>query len=207
MYENYIGKVPTTSFVKRRNLPNLMGRINYISNPRRQEFLEDYFDMEDKGYWKQLAKQSKDLADYNKNKKTEKGKTFKPIQAVEYIVRLSPEMYDSQSGLLLVSAADIANSFYRKFGYKCCVAIHHSKLNDEATGDRVLDDDGKYIKNNNNLHCHLIMCDRQDSNVHVKKYAKRNIYYDANGKRVYKKELAAKIIKKGDCYSDLRFGP
>lgn len=207
MYELMFGKIPTTSFVKRRNLPNLMGRINYISNPKRQEFLGDFFDIGNKEYWKQLAKQSKDLADYNKDKVTKKGKPFKTIQAVEYVVRLSPDLYDVDSGHLLITAADIANSFYQKFGYKCCVAIHHSKLKNDDTGECKLDKNGNYLRNNNNLHCHLILCDREDHKVNIKKYAKRDIYYDAKGKRVYKKELAVKTIKKGECYSDVRFGP
>lgn len=197
----------SSSFAKRRNLPNVIGRIDYISNPKRQEFLEDHYNMEDKDFWKELAKQSIDTKDYNKTKTDKKGKPSKPIQAVEYIVRLSPEMYDMESQTLLVPAKVIADSFYQKFGYKCCVGVHHSKLKDEYKR-QVRDVNGKPIRDNNNLHCHVIICDRQEPKERIKKYATRDIFFDSNGKRVYKKSLAdpSKTIKKGECYKDYKFG-
>lgn len=207
MYEQMYGKIRTTSYVRRTNLPNVIGRINYISNPEKQEFLEDYYDMANKDFWKELAKQSKDTKDYNKNKVDEKGKPYKPIQAVEYIVRLSPEMYDKSTGQLKCSAEDIAMHFYNHFGYICCVGVHHSKLKDE-NDNYVLNEQGNYRRNYNNLHCHLIICDRVKPDNRIKKYATRDIYFDSNGKRVYKKSLAdpSKTIKKGECYKDLKFG-
>lgn len=207
MVEEIGGKSYVTSFARRRNLPNLMGRIDYISNPNRQEFKEDFYDMEDKEFWMELAKQSKDTADYNKNKVDRKGKPFKPIQAVEYMVRLTPEIFDGPNDRLLVSAKQVADSFYKKFGYKCCVAIHHSKARDE-NGRLKRDSDGNVMRNYDNLHCHLIMCDREIPNERIRKKATRDIYYDSTGKRVYRKNLAdpSKTIKKGEYYKDLKFG-
>ena len=207
MIEIINGKEHVSSYVRRTKLPGLMGRINYISNPNRQDFGEDFYNMEDKDFWKQLASQSKDTEDYNKDKKTKKGKPYKPTQAIEYIVRLSPEMYDKNNESLMIPAKEIADSFYKKFGYKCCVAVHHSSVKDENKKP-IKDENGNYIRNYDNLHCHIIICDREIPKERIRKIAKRDIYFDSNGKRVYRKDLAdpTKTIKKGECYKDLRFG-
>lgn len=51
------------SFIQQSKIPNLKGRIDYISNPERQENLYATYSTADDSYWRDLAKENREAAD------------------------------------------------------------------------------------------------------------------------------------------------
>lgn len=48
------------SYVSNRHLTNVKGRIDYISNPKRQENIVDFYNSKDMNFWNQLAKENQE---------------------------------------------------------------------------------------------------------------------------------------------------
>lgn len=169
-------------------LNDVCGRIDYISNPKRQEYLYATFSTVKPEFWDLLSAQSQ--MDFWKS--NQKGKC---TEARELVIAL-PESFQE------MDADEILKKFVEKFrgeyGMQCTAALHHNKTK-------------------NNLHIHLIFSDRELLEKTEEKIATRNMFYDENGRHVRtKKEIldeegniraGCRIIKKGNPYEIRFFGP
>lgn len=122
------------TFVKATPLTNVRDRIDYISNSKRQEHLLAFYQTpaDPKFFWKALSDVTQERIAYNKDAK-------KHIEAREEIITL-PWDFDRVNQQEL--AEFLANTFKRKYGVECAVAIHINKA--QTT-----------------LHAHLIFSERK----------------------------------------------
>lgn len=176
------------SFLQVVKLPNVRGRVRYISDPKRQENLYATFTNVESKYWSYLSKE--DQKDFRKS-----GTEGKCIEARELIIMLPPSLiqYDPDMLLKYFSA-----KFVEKYDVAVASALHHNKAK-------------------TNLHIHLIFSERQAFDVPERKIAARNLFYDENGKHVRtKKEIldergeirpGCRIVKKGEVYETNLFKP
>ena len=176
------------SFLQVVKLPNVRGRVRYISDPKRQENLYATFTNVESKYWTYLSKENQ--KDFRKS-----GTDGKCIEARELIIMLPPSLiqYDPDMLLKYFSA-----KFVEKYDVAVASALHHNKAK-------------------TNLHIHLIFSERQELDVPERKIAERNLFYDENGKHVRtKKEIldergeirpGCRIVKKGEVYETNLFKP
>ena len=176
------------SFLQVVKLPNVRGRVRYISDPKRQENLYATFTNVESKYWTYLSKENQE--DFRKS-----GTEGKCIEARELIIMLPPSLirYDPDMLLKYFSA-----KFVEKYDVAVAGALHHNKPK-------------------TNLHIHLIFSERQAFDVPERKIAARNLFYDENGKHVRtKKEIldergeirpGCRIVKKGEVYETNLFKP
>ena len=73
------------SFIRMYKLPDVCGRVDYISNPKRQEHLYATYETQPREYWRLLAKENRD--DFFRS-----GTEGTCIEAREFIIAL-PEVY------------------------------------------------------------------------------------------------------------------
>ena len=175
-------------FIQESKLPNLMGRIDYITSPKRQENLYATHDTADRQFWKELAKE-------NQRMFKESGTSGKCIEARELIIALPEPLVDLIPEKLL---EETVNRFREKYDVDCIAALHHNKRK-------------------TNYHIHLIFSERRRLETVVEKVASRNMFYDETGKHVRtKKEITDEngeirkgctIIKKGEVYERDIFTP
>jgi len=146
------------SFVRQTKLPNVAGRIRYISSEEEQEHLYAVYDTAPEGYWQELARENQ--MDFKI-----RGTTGKCIEARELIIALPPvyaSRYGPQPQWLLKHFTD---SFKEKYGVECTAALHHNKAM-------------------TNYHIHLIFSERRLLAEPEEKIATRNMYYDPQGKHL-----------------------
>lgn len=173
------------SFIQISKLGNLKGRIDYITNPKRQENLYAVYNTTDDTFWHDLARCNR-----LEFKKRSAGKC---IESRELIIAL-PEPFcnmEKQKGL-----KDFTELFRKTYGVNCIAAMHHNKTK-------------------TNLHIHLIFSEREELKNGIKKIATRNMFYDETGKHVRtKREIldengkvrkGCNIIRKGQIYEYNRF--
>ena len=174
------------SFIQISKLPNLKGRIDYITNPKRQENLYATYNTTDDAFWGELAK-------CNRLEFKKSGSFGKCIEGRELIIAL-PEAYcELNKQWVLKSFTDF---FQHEYGVNCIAALHHNKTK-------------------TNLHIHLIFSEREELKDGIEKIATRNMFYDESGRHVRtKKEIldadgnirkGCSIIKKGEVYENNRF--
>lgn len=159
------------SYISNRNLTDVVGRIDYISNPKRQENIIDFYNSQDNDFWLQLAKENQEQFKVTSNSKIAGRKA---AEAREFIIALPQDT--NTDGL----AEFLCNDFKNKYGVDCACAIHYKSEND-------------------NLHAHLIYSERErltEPLVVEPKVAPRTYYYDAQGKKC-KKADAVKVVTKG----------
>lgn len=167
------------SFIRMSKLPNVKGRIDYISSPDRQENLYATYQTADTEFWKNLAFESQQ--EFQRF-----GTEGKCIEARELIIAL-PEVYttfDPQEVL-----KEFTEEFHKRYGVECVSALHHNKRK-------------------TNYHIHLIFSERTLLPEPDIKIASRSVFYDETGKRVRtKKEITGEdgkirpgctVIKKGE---------
>ena len=174
------------SFIQISKLPNLKGRIDYITNPKRQENLYATYNTTDDAFWGELAK-------CNRLEFKKSGSAGKCIEGRELIIALPESYCELNKQYVLKSFTDF---FHRKYGVHCIAAMHHNKTK-------------------TNLHIHLIFSEREELKDGIEKIATRNMFYDESGKHVRtKKEIidaegnirkGCSIIKKGEIYDYSRF--
>ena len=162
-------------------LSNLKGRINYISSHARQENLYAVYETTDRKFWTELAR-------HNQEEFWKSGSEGQCIEARELIIALPESFVDYEPDKLLRLFAE---HFKQNYGVECIAALHHNKRK-------------------TNYHIHLIFSERKLLDEPVEKIAKRNMFYDENGKHVRtKKELldeegqlryGCRIIPKGKVY-------
>ncbi len=163
-------------------LPDVRGRITYISSHAKQENLYAVYETTDRHYWTELAKCSQQ--EFQKS-----GTEGKCIEAREFIIALPesfPNLYEPDKLLQLFT-----DRFKEKYGVECVSALHHNKRK-------------------TNYHIHLIFSERELLPEPIEKTASRNMFYDEQGKHVRtKKEIldgngnvrkGCKIVKKGEIY-------
>ncbi|WP_370750442.1 MobA/MobL family protein [Eubacterium sp.] len=174
------------SFIQISKLTNLKGRIDYITNPKRQENLYAVYDTADEKFWSELGK-------CNRLEFKKSGSAGKCIESRELIIAL-PEPFCNMDKKKVLK--DFTELFRKSYGVNCIAAMHHNKTK-------------------TNLHIHLIFSEREELKNSIEKVATRNMFYDENGKHIRtKKEIldadgkvrkGCSIIKKGEVYEYTRF--
>ena len=174
------------SFIQISKLTNLKGRIDYITNPKRQENLYAIYDTADDTFWQELGK-------CNRLEFKKSGSAGSCIESRELIIAL-PEQFCYMNKQKVLE--DFTKLFKDNYGVNCIAALHHNKTK-------------------TNLHIHLIFAEREELMDGVEKIATRNMFYDENGRHVRtKKEIldsdgnirkGCSIIKKGEIYEYNRF--
>ena len=174
------------SFIQISKLGNLKGRIDYITNPKRQENLYAVYNTTDDTFWHELAR-------CNRLEFKKSGSAGKCIESRELIIAL-PEPFCNMDKQKVLE--DFTELFGKTYGVNCIAAMHHNKTK-------------------TNLHIHLIFSEREELKNGIKKIATRNMFYDETGKHVRtKKEIlddsgnvrkGCNIIRKGQVYEYNRF--
>ena len=171
------------SFIRQSKLSNVAGRIDYISNPKRQEYLYATYQTEGATpeFWKNLARENQ--LDFKAS-----GSAGKCIEGREFIIAL-PESFVQYRADDVVRL--FTESFHKRYGVECSAALHHNKAK-------------------TNYHIHLVFSERKMLEQPEVKIATRNMFYDEQGKhRRTKKEVldeqgnlraGCSIIPKGEVY-------
>ena len=148
-------------------LPDVRGRITYISSHAKQENLYAVYETADRRYWTELAK-------CNQQEFLKNGTEGKCIEAREFIIALPesfPNLYEPDKLLQLFT-----DSFKEKYGMECVSALHHNKRK-------------------TNYHIHLIFSERELLPEPIEKTAARNMFYDEQGRHVRtKKEMQENFV-------------
>mgnify|MGYP001055726791 CR=1 FL=1 len=174
------------SFIQMSKLPNVKGRISYITSHARQENLYATYRTADNEFWSNLARESQQ--EFKRS-----GTESKCIEARELIIAL-PEVYTKYEPQEVLE--DFTEEFHRRYGVECVSALHHNKRK-------------------TNYHIHLIFSERKLLPEPDIKIATRSVFYDETGKRVRtKKEITGEdgqirkgctVIKKGEIYESHLF--
>ncbi len=179
--------IARNSFIQLSKLNNVRGRIDYITNPERQENLYATCETVQRSFWKTLAIENQQ--DFQKS-----GSAGKCIEARELIIALPESFIKYQPEKLLKIFTE---KFKQKYGVECISALHHNKKK-------------------TNYHIHLIFSERELLEKEEFKTASRNLFYNEYGKRVRtKKEIqdefgkirkGCTIVPKGEIYERHSFG-
>lgn len=174
------------SFIQMSKLPNVKGRISYITSHARQENLYATYRTADNAFWNNLARESRQ--EFQRS-----GAEGKCIEARELIIAL-PEVYTQYEPQQVLE--DFTDEFRRRYGVECVSALHHNKRK-------------------TNYHIHLIFSERKLLPEPDVKIATRSVFFDETGKRVRtKKEITGEdgqirkgcaVIKKGEVYESHMF--
>lgn len=175
------------SFIQMSKLSNVKGRIDYISDPKRQEYLYATFSTrEDMTFWDALAKECRE--EFKRF-----GTEGKCIEARELIIAL-PEEYTQFDPRQVLQ--EFTEQFKKRYDVECVSALHHNKTK-------------------KNYHIHLIFSERRLLPEPDIKIASRSVFYDETCKRVRtKKEITGEdgqirkgctVIKKGEAYESHLF--
>ena len=150
------------SFIQMSKLPDVKGRISYISDPKRQEHLYATFSTrEDMTFWNNLAKECQE--EFRRY-----GTEGKCIEARELIIALPEEYTQFDPNRVL---REFTEQFKKRYDVECVSALHHNKTK-------------------KNYHIHLIFSERRLLPEPEIKIATRSVFYDELGKRVRtKKEI------------------
>ncbi len=178
--------MPRHSFIQMSKLPNVKGRISYITSHARQENLYATYRTADSTFWSNLARESQQ--EFQRS-----GTEGKCIEARELIIAL-PEVYTQYEPQQVLT--DFTEEFRRRYGVECVSALHHNKCK-------------------TNYHIHLIFSERKLLPEPDVKIASRSVFFDETGKRVRtKKEITGEdgqirkgctVIKKGEVYESHLF--
>ena len=124
------------SFIQMSKLPNVKGRISYITSHARQENLYATYRTADNEFWSNLARESQQ--EFKRS-----GTEGKCIEARELIIAL-PEVYTRYEPQEVLE--DFTEEFHRRYGVECVSALHHNKRK-------------------TNYHIHLIFSERKLLNL------------------------------------------
>ena len=174
------------SFIQMSKLPNVKGRISYITSKAKQENLYATYRTADNTFWNNLARESQQ--EFKRS-----GTTGKCIEARELIIAL-PELYTKFDPDKVLK--DFTDLFRKRYGVECVSALHHNKRK-------------------TNYHIHLIFSERKLLPEPDVKVATRSVFFDESGQRVRtKKEITGEdgqirkgctVIKKGETYESHLF--
>ena len=171
------------SFIRQSKLSDVAGRIDYISNPKRQEYLYETYQTE--GATPEFLK---NLARENQLDFKASGSAGKCIEGREFIIALPESFVQYRAGDVVRLFTE---TFHKRYGMECSAALHHNKTK-------------------TNYHIHLVFSERKMLEQPEVKIATRNMFYDEQGKhRRTKKEIldeqgniraGCSIISKGEVY-------
>ena len=180
------------SFARTTVLHDVCGRVDYISNHKRQEELLAFYDSTTAllggQFWETLAAESQQaFATYRHNdSRCREGREIITLLSNSLLERMEAEEV----------ARVIAEAFQKNLGLNAAVAVHFNK--------------GKQ-----SLHAHIVFSERQLLEEPVIKIAERNLFFNAEGRRVYKKSEildeekrllpGCSIIQKGEVYEQRYF--
>ena len=171
------------SFIRQSKLFDVAGRLDYISNPKRQEYLYATYQTEGATpeFWKNLARENQ--LDFKAS-----GSAGKCIEGREFIIALPESFVQYRAGDVVRLFTE---TFHKRYGVECSAALHHNKTK-------------------TNYHIHLVFSERKMLEQPEVKIATRNMFYDEQGKhRRPKKEIldeqgnlraGCSIIPKGEVY-------
>lgn len=194
-------------FARQTALSDVNGRLDYISNPLRQEHqlatYDNAADLLDGQYWQILAKECqaafKQSGVKTRMVKDKSGdlieQTLQCVEGRELFFLLGNELLEKMTPDEILKTAVEAVS--EKTGRPAAGAL---QFNDDRSS----------------LHVHVIFAERELLEDPVVKVAERNLFFDADGKRRYKKaEIldedgqllpGCRIVKKGEIYESRCFG-
>ena len=165
------------SFVQMTKLTDVCGRVDYITNPKRQEHLYATYTSVKPEYWKLLSKQSQ--FDFWRSHQS-KGKC---IEGRELVIALPEHLQQEDPDKLL---QEFTKKFQDTYDMQCTSALHHNKAN---------------------YHIHLIFSERVLLEKPIIKTASRNMFFDEDVRHVRtKKQIldadgnvrpGCKILRKG----------
>ncbi len=105
------------SFIRMTKLPNVKGRISYITSKAKQEYLYATYRTADNPFWTDLARESQQ--EFKRS-----GTTGKCIEARELVIAL-PELYTRYDPDKVLK--DFTDLFRKRYGVECVSALHHNK--------------------------------------------------------------------------------
>ena len=115
------------SFIQMSKLSNVKGRISYISDPKRQEYLYATFSTrEDMTFWNDLAKECQE--EFKRF-----GTEGKCIEARELIIALPEEYTKFDPNQVL---REFTEQFKKRYDVECVSALHHNKTKKNYHSDR-----------------------------------------------------------------------
>lgn len=179
------------NLVRTQKITNGRGSIKYITHDSKGEILASY-STQSMNDWEilfdfnqQKFNEEKEKGNWTMLQKNKNGKIAQAVEAKMFVVALPNEMAQypcKYNGQVITNdmelAKAIANDWRNTYGTDCYVAIH-------------------WNKDHTNFHAHILVSERtKKESVEIKR-AKRNRYYDANGKEC-KKADAVRIVHKGD---------
>lgn len=173
-------------------ITNVVGRADYVSNPNRQEHLLAVAGIQDKDYWRQLAKDSQAAwrrAGGDREKSAREAREIH-VQLPRDILDMPPEEQQR--------VADQLSAFFReRYAVENITGLHLSKTD-------------------NNVHAHVLFAERQRLPEPEIRIADRNAFLDENGvRRRTKKEIldadgqlrpGCRIVPKGEVLYSRHFG-
>ena len=186
-------------YARATKLTDVCGRVDYASNPDKQEHLLAVASTVEQDYWEKLAADSQAAFLAAGGKRLVRSKTGKMVpakccEARELVIDLPNDAQDQDLQQL---AQEIVAEFKARTGADCMVAIH---LNEAE----------------NNLHIHLIFSERELLEEPEIRIADRNAFIDEEGRRRRtKKEIldadgqlrsGCRIVPKGEVISARYFG-
>lgn len=172
------------NLVRTQKITNGRGSIKYITKTSDGEILASYstqsmqeweilFD-----YNQQKFAEEKEKGNWMMEQKSSDGKEAKAVEAKMFVVAL-PNEKAKQNPEELVK--DLADDWVSEHQTDCYIALHWNKTH-------------------TNLHAHILASERKKKESKEVRRAKRNRYYDVNGKEC-KKADAVRIVHKGDIIS------
>ena len=183
-------------------LPNVVGRVDYISSNHRQErFLaacDGAADLLEGQFWRQLAKESQAaFAQFGYEKRTGHKEKLKCCEGRELVIQLANALLQRMDPEEIVKT--VVDEFREKLGLTVIAGLHLKH----------------YANAEDNLHVHVIFPERELLKEPVIKIADRALFFDAQGKRRYKKSEildenkrllpGCRIVKKGEIYEQRYF--
>lgn len=105
------------SFIRQTLLRDVKGRIDYISNPARQEHLYATYETNPEPFWDDLAKE-------NQVEFFHSGREGRCVEARELIIALPEQLTAMDPAMLLKTFTD---HFKGRYGVECSAALHHNK--------------------------------------------------------------------------------
>ena len=196
-------------FTRATVLSNVCGRINYITSPEKKEkFLASYDgagELMGGRFWPTLARECQTAYEQSNKKsrivRDKKGNErvveLKCRQGRELMIQLSNSLLDRMTAEEIVKT--VADEFKKELNLNVFVGAH---LKSDSSKE-------------DNLHVHVILPERDLLSEPVQKIAERNLFYDADGKRRYKKSEildenknllpGCRIVKKGEVYETRYF--
>ena len=172
------------NLVRIQKITNGRGSIKYITKDSKGEILASYstqsmneweilFD-----YNQQKFNEEKEKGNWMMDQRSSDGKEAKAVEAKMFVVAL-PNERAKQNPKELVK--ELADDWVSENQTDCYIALHWNKTH-------------------TNLHAHILASERKKKESPSVRRAKRNRYYDVNGKEC-KKADAVRIVHKGDVIS------